>query len=147
MTQDIRPNKGKNLADSDPVSFKAYKLRNTYDPLVMSTCPIVPKHHRTFGRPSIFEHVSKENERERDVPRINFKRMQSLLNMRDRIHVDLDTREVYVTNEFGMRVLYHESMNDMMQIEEELIKIGSYYINKYEYVIKNNEVMGAQYDS
>lgn len=43
-----------------------------------------------------------------------------------------------------MRVVYHESFADMMSIEEELIKIGSYYINKYEYVIKNNEVMAAE---
>lgn len=139
-TQAIR---GKAVEDSDPVTFKAYKLRETYDPLVMSTCPIVPKHHRTFGRPSIYEHVSRENEMERDVPRANFKRMQSLLNKRDRVHVDFQTQEVYVTNEFGMRILYHEALNDMMQIEEELIKIGSYFINKYEYVVKNNEVMGA----
>jgi hypothetical protein len=73
--------------------------------------------------------------------------MQALLNMRDRIHVDLEKKEIYITNEFGMRIVYHEAMNDMMELEEELIKIGSYYINKYEFVIKNNEVMGSSHDN
>ena len=61
--------------------------------------------------------------------------------MRDRLHIDYDTKEVYVTNEYGMRIVYYEALNDMTELEEELTKIGSYYINKYEFVINNNEVM------
>lgn len=61
--------------------------------------------------------------------------MKSLLTMRDRLHVDYDTREIYVTNEYGMRVVYYEALNDMTELEEELTKIGSYFINKYEFVI------------
>lgn len=144
---DARTIKGKNVIDCDPVTFKSYKLRNSFDPVVMSTCPIVPKHHRTFGRPSIYEHISKEREREQELPEINFKRMQALLAMRDRVHVDFQTKEIYVTNEYGMKIIYHESLNDLAEIEEELIKIGSYYINRYEFIIKNNEVMGTHFDN
>lgn len=61
--------------------------------------------------------------------------------MRDRLHVDYETREIYVTNEYGMRIVYYEALNDLSELEEELTKIGSYYINKYEFVIQNNEVM------
>lgn len=73
--------------------------------------------------------------------------MQSLLTMRDRLHVDFQTKEIYVTNEYGMRIIYHESLSDLAEIEEELVKIGSYYINKYEFVIKNNEIMGSHFDN
>jgi hypothetical protein len=55
--------------------------------------------------------------------------------MRDRIHVDLNTKEIYVTNEYGMRIIYYESLSDLSELEEELIKIGSFYINKYEFVL------------
>ena len=82
----------------------------------MSTCPIVPKHHRTFGRHAKDEKVSSENEKEH-TPEINFDRMKSLLTMRDRLHIDYDTREVYVTNEYGMRIVYYEALNDMTELE------------------------------
>lgn len=32
-------------------------------------------------------------------------------------------------DEFGVKVIYKETLNDMLEIEEELIKVGTYYIN------------------
>lgn len=55
-----------------------------------------------------------------------------MITLRDRIHVDLETREVYVTNEFGSRIIYYEALNDLVEIENELVKIGSFYINQHE---------------
>lgn len=49
---DTNPVRGKDL-NLDPITYKAYKLHNSFEPIAVSTCPIVPKHHRTFGRPSI----------------------------------------------------------------------------------------------
>lgn len=48
---------------------------------------------------------------------------------RDRILVDDTQQTVKVFNEFGQPILYEESVNDMIGLEEELIKIGSYFIN------------------
>ena len=131
--------RGINL-NPDPITYKAYKYNHSFEPIAVSTCPIVPKHHRTFGRPSMQERISAQINKER-APEVNFDRMKSLLTMRDRLHVDYTTKEIYVTNEFGMRVIYYEALSDMSALEEELIKIGSYFINKYEFVIKNNEVL------
>ena len=61
--------RGDNLVD-----FKSYKLKNSFDPQVLSTCPIVPKHHRTFGRPTVYEPQSTENAREKE-PTTDYKRM------------------------------------------------------------------------
>jgi len=47
----------------DPVSFKAYKLRNKFETQAISTCPLVPKHHRTFGQKIGPESVSAETDR------------------------------------------------------------------------------------
>lgn len=68
--------------------------------------------------------------------------MKSLLTMRDKLHVSFETQEIQVTNEYGMPIIYFESLNDLQEIEEELVKIGSYYINQYEFIISNNEILG-----
>jgi hypothetical protein len=40
--------------------------------------------------------------------------------------------EIYILDEHGIQIMYAESLNDMLLLEEELIKIGSYYLNKAE---------------
>lgn len=44
----------------------------------------------------------------------------------------LTETEIKVLDEHGTPVIYEESVNDMMLLEEEMIKIGSYYLNKAE---------------
>lgn len=128
------------LTKLDPVSYKAYKLRNKFETDAISTCPLVPKHHRTFGQKIGPQSVSAENDKE-NFKNSNQKRAHSLLTLRDRIHVDLQTREVYVTNEYGCKIIYFEALNDLVEIEDEMVKIGSYYINQHELLIQNNEIM------
>jgi hypothetical protein len=57
---------------------------------------------------------------------------RNLIEKKDRIFVDMTLREIKVTNEFGMPIMYEEALSDMVLLEEEMIKIGSFYINKYE---------------
>ena len=33
--------------------------------------------------------------------------------MRDKLHVSYETQEIYVTNEFGMPIVYYEALNDL----------------------------------
>ena len=47
--------------------------------------------------------------------------------------------DIIVTDEYGIKVIYEESMNDMLEIEEELIKIGTYYIQKHEFVSESDK--------
>jgi len=53
---------------------------------------------------------------------------------RDRVIVDGTLGEVKVINEYGQQIVYAESLNDMLELEEEILKIGSYYINHHEYL-------------
>ncbi len=46
----------------DPVSLKGYKYNKRFNPQLTSTCPCVPKFHTTFGRPTLYQDVSKEIE-------------------------------------------------------------------------------------
>lgn len=40
-----------------------------------------------------------------------------------------------------MKVVYEEAIQDLAELEEEMIKIGSFFINNYEYVLAMNEVL------
>ena len=60
------PIRGEGSENIDPLTFKSLKLKNGFNPKVFSTCPIVPKFHRTFGKAKIYESVSAERELEHD---------------------------------------------------------------------------------
>ena len=66
---------------------------------------------------------------------------------RDRIVVDKVSKEVKVLNEFGHTIYYNESLNDMLEVEEEILKIGSYYINHHEYLQASNDIAGLNSDT
>ena len=48
-------------------------------------------------------------------------------------------------NEFGQKFMFEESLNDMIELEEEMIKIGSYYINQHEYITAENDIEKAEF--
>lgn len=62
---------------------------------------------------------------------------------RDRIVVDEESMEVTILNEFGQKIVYGEALNDMVELEEEMIKVGSYYVNRYEYAVIDNDIAKA----
>ena len=46
-----------------PIMIKAYKHNKSFNPKVSSTCPSLPRYHVTFGRPRLYEDVSKQIEK------------------------------------------------------------------------------------
>ena len=50
----------------------------------------------------------------------------------DHIELDEEQEEVYVKDDFGVYILYDCVLQDMQGMEEELVKICSYYIHKSE---------------
>ena len=88
---------------------------------------MLPKYHRTFGRKNLYESVSAEIDRKTVVR--SSEEMQSLMVKRDRIIVEEEKQHVRVLNEFAQPIIYSEAITEMVALEEELIKIGSYFIN------------------
>ena len=43
--------------------------------------------------------------------------------------------------------MYSEAINDLVELEEEMIKIGSYYINQHEYFQANNDIEREIYNN
>ena len=53
----------------------------------------------------------------------------------DLIELNEDTKEVFVKDDFGIYILYDCALQDMKTLEDELCKIGSYYLNKSEMLL------------
>ena len=117
---------------SDPVTINCYKYNGFFDPQTLSTSPMLPKYHRTFGRKNLYETVSGEIDRKTEMR--SAAEMQSLMVKRDRIIVEEEKQHVKVLNEFAQPIIYSEAITEMVALEEELIKIGSYFINQHEYL-------------
>ena len=77
------------VASSDPVTINSYKYNGMFNAKVLSTCPTLPKHHRTFGRPNLYESVSQEVDRKTKLLNAN-EEMQCLMVKRDKILVLYD---------------------------------------------------------
>jgi hypothetical protein len=66
----------------DPITLKSYKYNDRWCPLTSSTCPMIPKYHRTFGKKGLFESVREEIDRHRDEtvdPKAEFKKQSEYL--------------------------------------------------------------------
>ena len=57
------------------------------------------------------------------------------LGIQDKIVIDETDQDITVYDEYGIKIIYEESLNDMLSIEEELIKVGTYYVNQNEFLI------------
>ena len=105
---------------------------------------MLPKYHRTFGRPNLYESMREEFDRKNNNANHTMEEMKSLIVKRDRILLVEERQEVKVLNEYGQPIVYNEALTDMVALEEELIKIGSFFINQHEYMQANNDIEVAQ---
>ena len=89
----------------------------------------------TFERKRLYEKISDEYDKGTLTSRQMLKRVHG---MQDKWEVDEDSQDVTVEDEFGVKVIYKESLNDMLEIEEELIKVGSYFKQQTEILVNSD---------
>lgn len=53
----------------------------------------------------------------------------------DAVEIDEKTQEVFIKDDFGIYIMYECVLQDMKDLEEEMLKIGSYYISKHEFLL------------
>lgn len=97
-----------------------------------STCPTIPRFHATFGQSVDRQEISKEMEqgqKNEDQRRIESKKF---LGRIDKIYKHEKTDLNLVKDDFGIHVFYDATFLDMRSMEQELLKICSFYINKAE---------------
>ena len=95
------------------VDLKKIRLRGNFHEKHLSTCPILPRFHATFGEPSEIqpEYVQKDREeaKEEQISRGAMK----YLNRIDHIEIDEKRSEVFVKDDFGIYLMYECSLSDM----------------------------------
>lgn len=91
----------------------------------------MPRFHATFGEPSEITPEFVLNDREQKEVYIS-KDSMKYLNRIDHIEIDEARSEVYVKDDFSIYLMYECSLTDMQILEEELLRIGTYYITKLE---------------
>ncbi len=121
--------------------MKQYKYKGKFCNKIYSTCPVVPRFHSTFGEPVEFQPMDVEMERIGNAKHISDEGVK-LMGRVDHYEIDEKLRQVHVKDDFGIYVLYECAMQDMKDLEDELLKIGSYYISKHEYLV-NTEIEKA----
>ena len=53
----------------------------------------------------------------------------------DHIELNEQKQEVYIKDDFGVYIMYDCVMQDMKSMEQEILKITSYYVNRAEPLI------------
>lgn len=113
-------------------SMRQYKFNGVFNNQIFSTCPSFPKFHCTFGEPTQKVTVDMEMDLERSQAGGVSAQSLKLMGRIDRVELDDAKEEVYVKDDFGVYILYDCVLQDMKGLEDELIKIASYYLSKSE---------------
>jgi len=50
----------------------------------------------------------------------------------DTYKVDNETKEIFVVDDYGMNLMFDCSLDDMITLDKELLKISTYYVKKVE---------------
>ena len=109
-------------------SLRLYKCNGTFNNQVFSTCPSYPKFHCTFGEPVQKQSVDYELEHAKCKQGGVSEKALKLMGRVDKIELNEELEEVYVRDDFGVYILYDCVLQDMKGMEEEIMKIASYYL-------------------
>jgi hypothetical protein len=113
------------------IDINRYRYNNCFSNKQMSTCPILPKYHVAYGMPTDRQEISAEYEQTKDSdPKKGL--AANLLGRVDKIEEHAQSKCFIVTDDFGVNVMYDATFGDMRAIEQEMLKIVSFYINKVE---------------
>jgi hypothetical protein len=115
--------RGMSMLDLKKQTIKGYLEKKH-----LSTCPILPKFHAAFGEPTEIQPGFVEYERNKEKQDLA-KTALKYLNRCDHIEIDKKSEEVFIKDDFNIYVMYECSMTDMQLLEEEIVKIGTYYIS------------------
>lgn len=121
------------------VDINKYRFDRRFENQYNSTCPIMPVYHQTFGQPVDRQEMSAQFDlsRNQDVKKDE---TQKLVGRADKIYVHRDTGLPLVKDDFDINILYDATFLDVRALEEELLKICSFYINKLEPVLDRGDL-------
>lgn len=120
-----------NIIQDEMIDINRFRYQNQMSNTTYSTCPIIPKYHTTFGEPIDRQEISSEFEQTKDAdPKKG--QAQKLMGRIDKIWLD-EPNDIYiVSDDYGFNLMYDCTFSDMRAVEQEVLKIVSFYINKVE---------------
>ena len=125
---------GQMKVESTLFDMKRLKFKGRFNNRIFPTCPVVPRFHSTFGEPIDFQPINVEMERVGSIKHATDEGVK-LMGRVDAVEVDIKSQEVYIKDDFGIYIMYDCAMQDMKDLEDELLKVGSYYIGKHESLV------------
>ena len=66
-------------------------------------------------------------------PEVNQKQAEKYLGYQDKVDINEFEQDITVFDSHGIKIIYKESLTDMLLLEEELLKIGTFYIDHHEF--------------
>ena len=116
------------------VSIKGFKHKKMFKPKITASSPSLPKLHMAFEGSSKHYSVSEEEDvlNSGEMPSEQAKRLRGRICKRE---FNPNFNDVKIIDEEGTSILYDSALHDIVSLEEELIKIGTFYIRKQEYLI------------
>ena len=120
------------------VDINKYRFDGRFVSHYYSTCPIVPHYHQTFGQPVDRQEASAyfEITHNKDVRRDE---TEKLVGRQDMIYKHKQTDLTLVKDDFDVNILYDVSFKDLITLENEVLKICSFYINKIEPILDRGD--------
>jgi len=116
------------------VSIKGFKHKKMFKPKITASSPCLPKLHIAFEGVTQHFPVSEEDDcnNSGELPSEKAKRLRGRIYKRE---INSDFTDVKIVDEEGISIMYDASLHDLVSLEEELIKVGTFYIQKQEYLI------------
>jgi hypothetical protein len=119
------------IINDEMVDINRYKFDQKLQNSMWSTNPILPKFHITFGEPLERQEVSQEFEFNKEKDPRNAEATR-LLGRIDFLRTHKSTGTILVQDDYGVNLMYDCTFADMRALEQEMVTIMSYYINKIE---------------
>lgn len=115
----------------DMATLRGYKTNGLFNNRIFDTCPSFPKFHATHGEPIVRMSEAEEMDRTSQGKSIADRSIK-LMGRIDFFEVNERLKEVYVKDDFGIYIIYDCVLQDMKFIEQELLKVGSYFLHRSE---------------
>lgn len=118
---------------NDLVDLKQWKYKNQFNARMLATCPVMPLFHSRHGEPLDDKHLYADYYDSKSINKFHLTRQSTLLLTRmDTYRVTEATREILVVDDYGMHVMFDCSLADMVALDEQLLKVGTFFIRKNE---------------
>jgi hypothetical protein len=114
------------------IDIKRWKYHGQYVNKFLNTCPqpvtIDGRHDRPLDEKDYQSHQGMLRQTKQHIS----EQAKSYINRIDTYKIDEELREIFVVDDFGINIMYDCSIQDMVVFEEQLLQVGTHFIQKNE---------------